>query len=400
MKIWFVSAYDAPGGQSSRTSDFATELSRLGHSVTIVTSGFNHFSKEEILSKSERFRVEYRDGIRVVWLKTYPYKGNGWQRALNMLSNAWRAYFVGRSIEERPDVIFGPSVPLFTALSAYCLARKKRTKFCFEVRDIWPQALIDLGLMKEGSLPVKVFRQVEKYLYRRSDHIVAVLPFANRHITKYGVPNDKITWIPNGVNIRRFEGQAAYAGGTPGALVVMYIGGFATTHGIDTIIDAARQLQELGDDRVSFVLIGAGRSKSENSELAQRYGLKNLQLLPLIPKHEIAARQEQADVLVASVKDTPVYQFGINSNKIFDYLASGRPIIFAGNTPNDPVKEASAGISIPPEDCDAMVAAIRELADMTPAARAQLGRNGREHARTHLDTKLLAKKLEQILLNL
>ena len=185
MRIWFISAYDMPGGQSSRTYDFALELAGLGHDVTIMTSSFNHFSREELLEKGEKFRDELIGPIRVIWLKTFPYKTNGWQRGLNMLTNAWRAYWVGKKLDGNPDVIFGPSVPLFTALSAYLLARKRSSKFCFEVRDIWPQALIDLGQMREGSLAVRLFRKIEIFLYRNADHIIAVLPFAHRHITKY-----------------------------------------------------------------------------------------------------------------------------------------------------------------------------------------------------------------------
>lgn len=394
LNIWYVSAYDAPKGQSSRTYDYAKELTSMGHRVTIITSSYNHFTHEEKLSKKEIWREEWYGKIRCIWLKTFPYKNNGWRRGVNMLSNAWRAYQIGKNLNDRPDIIFGPSVPLFTGLSACFLAKNKKSNFIFEVRDIWPQALIDLGLLKERSFVAFLFRKVETYLYRKARKIIVVLPFAHKHICKYNIPKKDITWIPNGVNLRRFEGLGPYDGGGGKLFTVMYIGGFSTTHGIEIIIEAAKYFDQKENSNIRFVLVGAGKGLSQQVELVDSYNLSNIEFRGYIPKAEIARTQIEADILVASVKDTPVYQFGINSNKIFDYLAAGRPIIFAGNTPNNPIKEASAGISIPPEDSKALIGAIEQIVEMSPKERIALGANGRSHAEEFYDTKILAKKLE------
>lgn len=398
MNIWFISAYDTPEGQSSRTYDYSTELTALGHKVTFFTSSYSHFTHEERLKPGEKWREEWFGKVRVIWLKTIPYKGNGLRRGANMLSNAWRAYWIGRYFKEKPDIIFGPSVPLFTGLSAYLLSRSKKCPFCFEVRDIWPQALIDLGVLSEKNPVTWLFRQIEIFLYRHASQIIAVLPFAHKHICQYGIPSARVAWIPNGVNLNRFADCKPYSGGTADKLVVMYVGGASATHGIDTIIKAAKCLQEEKNGMVHFVFIGADKQKKYYIDTANTYQIKNIEFRGSIPKSQVAQAQEEADVLVASVKDTPVYQFGINSNKVFDYLASGRPIIFAANTPNNPVADANAGISIPPDDPEAMVTAIKTILSMLPEKRRIMGGNGRKYAETHFDVSLLAKKLENILL--
>jgi glycosyltransferase involved in cell wall biosynthesis len=400
MNIWFISAYDTPEGQSSRTYDYSTELTAIGHKATFFTSSYSHFTHEEKLKPGEKWREEWFGKVRVIWLKTFPYRDNGLRRGVNMLSNAWRAYWVGRSLKEKPDIIFGPSVPLFTGLSAYFLSRNKRCPFCFEVRDIWPQALIDLGVLSKRSPVTWLFRKIEVFLYRNANKIIAVLPFAYKHICKYGIPTERIVWFPNGVNLKRFSDCKPYSGGKANKLIVMYVGGASATHGIDTIIEAAKCMQEDKNGTVHFVFIGADKQKKYYIDTANTYKMKNIEFRGSIPKSKVAQAQEKTDVLVASVRDTPVYQFGINSNKVFDYLASGRPIIFAANAPNNPIADADAGISIPPDDPEAMVVAIKIILSMSPEKRRIMGENGRKYAETHFDVSLLAKKLENILLKI
>ena len=395
LNIWFISAYDAPEGHSSRTYDYATELSEMGHNVTLFTSSYSHFTHKERLHPDEKWREEWFGKVRVFWLKTIPYQGNGIKRALNMFSNAYRALMVGSTRNEKPDIIFGPSVPLFTGMAAYLLSKIKRTPFIFEVRDIWPQALIDLGALSERHPIAVMLKIMEIFLYKRAKAIVAVLPFAYRHICQYGIPGNRVIWIPNGVKLARYANTTPYTGGKPGVLRVTYLGGFSLTHDVESIIEAARILKN--EKGYEFTIIGGGKGKKKCEKVVEQYSLNTIVFKDPVAKNDIPKVLESADVLIACVKNTPVYQFGINSNKIFDYLGSGRPIIFAGNTPNDPVADARAGISIPPEDPVALSDALRRFMSMSPKERQQLGRNGLEYAREHFDTHVLAGKLEGVI---
>jgi glycosyltransferase involved in cell wall biosynthesis len=393
MNIWYVSAYDAPRGHSSRTYDHAKRLVERGHRVTFFTSSFDHFSRQERLGPEEKFRREDVDGIQVVWLKTIPYKSVA-MRVANMFSNASRAYEIGTEITEHPDVVIGPSVPLLTGLAAYLLSSKKQCAFCFEVRDIWPQALVDLGLLSAKSPITWMMSKLERFLYRKADRIVVVLPFAHLHITKSGIDRNKISWIPNGVDLRRFESTSRYDGGQPGQLHVMYVGGFSTAHSVETILESARILRKRVGSAIRFTIVGAGRGETQYRQLAEASELTTVEFRGLVRKDEIPALLMQADLLVASVKKNAVYQFGINFNKLFDYLAAGRPIVFAGEAPNDPVRDAQAGLTVPPEDPALMAEAILEILGLQPKARSEMGHRGFRYAQEHFDTAILASKLE------
>lgn len=396
MNIWYLSAYDQPKGQSSRTYDFSRELVRLGHQVTMFTNSYCHFTHVEHLTPHEKWRIEEIDGIRVVWLRTIHYTENGWRRGANMLSNAWRSIKVARILLDKPDVVIGPSVPLVTGWAALKIARMKVAAFVFEVRDVWPQALVDLGVLNNNSLLYKMFRYLEKYLYHEARLISAVLPFTWKHVGNSGADSTKVNWIPNGANLERFSKLPIYDGGQF-PLTAMYVGGFSSTHDISTILNAAKIIEDKRINGYRFVVVGSGRQRSDCENEAEVLKVMNVEFRNPVPKSEIPHLQMSADVLLASVKNTPVYQFGINSNKIYDYLASARPIIFSGNAPNDPIAESGAGFSIPPEDPKAMVVALQKLLEMSPAERVEMGKRGRCYVEKEFDIQKLAKRMESLL---
>jgi glycosyltransferase involved in cell wall biosynthesis len=398
MNIWFFSAYDQPKGQSSRTYDYAKELISFGHKVTFFTSSYNHFTRTELLSPNEKWRTEEIEGINVVWLKTIPYRDYFFSRGLNMLSNAWRAYMVGSSMEEKPDFVFGPSVPLFTALSAYFVSRKKKSLFCFEIRDIWPQALIDLGILSKESIVTWLLHKIEVFLYERADCIITVLPYAQKYISRYNSKKN-IFWLPNGVNLDRFNIPKDKEKRTKD-FTLMYVGQFSATHDIETIIKATKILQEENNINFRVVLVGGGKKERIAKEMVKNYNIKNIEFRGFVEKSEIPKIQNEADVFIASVKKTNVYQFGINSNKIFDYLASGRPIIFTADIPGNPIKKANAGISIPAEDSYAMAEAIKKMYYMSSKKRNEIGKNGKDYLENNYNVEVLAKRLEDILLSI
>jgi glycosyltransferase involved in cell wall biosynthesis len=398
MNIWYLSAHDQPKGISSRTYDFSEQLVKRGHQVTMFTNSYCHFTHVERLSPHEKWRIEEIDGIRVVWLHTFPYAGNGWKRGVNMLSNAWRALQVARTLPDKPDVVIGPSVPLGTGWAASRIAEMKGAAFVFEVRDVWPIALVDDGGLSKRSPVYYVFRSLEKYLYRKSQRISATMPFIHQHVSESGSNPEKVTWIPNGVNFERYSGLDPYDGGEKLPLVAMYVGGFGNAHDVITIVRAARIFQQRGNDKYRFVLVGDGVKRPECRQEASLHVLSNIEFRDPIPKSEVPRVQMEADILIAAVLDSAAYRFGLNLNKMFDYLASGRPVIFSGNAPNDPVAESGAGFSIPPEDPEAMAGALQKLLEMSPAERIELGKRGRCYVENEFDIKKLTDRMELLLL--
>ncbi len=391
-----MSAYDQPKGQSTRTYDYSRELVRNGHDVTMFCNSYCHFTHREYLDPGEAWRVEFVDGIRVVWLRTYHYTGNGVGRGLNMLSNLWRLLRVSTALGLRPDIVLGPSVPLLTGWGAMYVARKFDVPFVFEVRDVWPDALVDIGGLKRSSVVYHVFRLIEKQLYRRATRISSTLPYLGDHVLRAGSEPAKIVCIPNGVDISLFvEGQEYDGGKSP--LTVMYVGGFGLDHDVPTIVRAAKILQDEGSEEFRFVIIGGGVRRDACVAEAAMYGLRNLTFQPPVPKSSLPAVQSQADILLAAITDSPSYRFGLNLNKLCSYFASSRPVLFSGNPPNDPVREAGAGLSIRAEDPVAMVRALRELLAAGPDERRRMSGDARRYAQETLSLAALGKKMESML---
>lgn len=401
MNIWYINPYDqTPEQQSTRTYEFANELVKRGHKVTVFSSGFSHYKfVEEKLKPSEKWKIEIFDGIRYVWLKTFPYRGNDWRRAINMLSHAWRAFWVGIRFKDKPDIIIGVSCPIISGFSAWILSLYKKSRFYFEVIDLWPQSLIDLGVLSEKSLITWGMRILEKLLFIKAKKIITLLPYVCNYITNVGVSGNKVIWIPNGINLSNYESAKQYNGEIGDVFTVMYIGGHASYHGLEVILQAAKNFQDEGKNFIKFVFIGEGPEKQNTIKFSKSLNLHNAEFRPLIPKKDVPLATEEGDTFIAIIKDLPVLKYGTNPTKLFDYFASGRPIIFAINSPNNPVAEANAGFTAFPEDPNSIVECIKKLISLRPEERAQMGRNGKEYLKKNYDIKLLTNKLEEALIN-
>lgn len=398
MSIWFLSAHDQPKGLSSRTYDFAKELVKQGHQVTMFTNSYCHWKHTDFLEQHEKSRIEEIEGIRVVWLKTTPYKGNGWARGVNMLFNIFRSIQVAKKLQDKPDVVIGPSVPPGTAWAAAYIAKLKGAAFVFEIRDVWPIRLVYDGNLSKLSPVYHLFRVLEKYLYRKAHAISTALPFVHDHVSQSGGDTTRITWIPNGINLERFKGFDSYEGGKDACITAMYIGGLGVKHGVSTIIKAAGILAKKSNNPYRFIIVGDGPNKHEYQREAATHDLLNMEFRDGIPKSEIPKIQAEADVLIVSVLNSEAYRFGINFNKLFDYLASARPVILACNAPNDPVVESGAGLSVPPENPEAMAEALEKFLKMSPDERMNMGRLGRHYVEKVFDIQKITAHMENLLL--
>jgi glycosyltransferase involved in cell wall biosynthesis len=239
------------------------------------------------------------------------------------------------------------------------------------------------------------FRILEKYLYRRADHICATMPFLHDHVRESGGDPTRVTCVPNGVQLGSYPHPRGYDGGAGQVLTVMYVGAFGVAHDVISIVRAARILNERGSQAFRFVIVGDGVKKEACEREAA--GLPNIEFRPTVPKSAVPELQTGADILIACVTDSQSYQFGINLNKLYDYFASGRPVVFAGDAPNDPVIASRGGYSVPPEDPDAMARALEDFAALSPPERAALGARTRSYAEEHFDVRELATTFESLL---
>ena len=403
MRIWIFNHYasppDLPAG--TRHYDLGRVLVGQGHDVTVFASSFSHVTlREERLQQNERMRVDCIDGVRFLWVRTTPYSGNDGRRALNMLSYAAGA-IRAQCRMPRPDVVVGSSVHPAAVAAACLIGRVRRVPFVFEVRDLWPQTLVDMGALKENGAVAWALRGLERFLYRRARVVISLLPGATEYITRLGIQKDKIVYIPNGIAdlgepVKDIDGSAMELVAKiaewrrAGYLVAGYAGSHARTNSIDTLVEAARILRDRGVLDYTFVFVGAGAEKERCQQLAQHHNLRNILFWQALPKRSIPAVLDALDVTLFSLRDIAVARYGLSSNKMFSYLASGRPVVFACAVADTPVSASCGGICVPPESPEAIADALVELASMGEAGRHAMGDRGRRWVYQHHGATALA----------
>ena len=394
MNIWIFNHHaltpDMSGG--TRHYDFAKELIKRGHSVTIVASSF-HYSKYKEMKdyKDKDYLFEKIDDINFIWIKTPPYFGNGISRVKNMISYTYKVLkYIPKSNLLKPDIVVGSSVHLFTVWAAYKLSCKYKTPFIMEVRDLWPQTLIDMGISKWHPFIV-LLRWLEKYLYKKADRIVSNLPYAYDYIGKF-VEKEKFIWISNGVDLSNIKYTLKEKNDK---FIISYTGAIGIANNLKILLDVAKKLKEKKD--IYFRIVGEGAEREKLKTFVKENDLSNVSIENSVAKNEVTNILQNSDILFLSLKDSPLYRFGISLNKLFDYMASGRVVIFAGNSKNNPIKDANAGYSIIPDDVEDLEKTILEIYNLSQEKRDAIGQKIRKYAEDNYSIEILVDKFEKLL---
>ena len=411
-RIWIVNHYaDAPDrANGTRHFDLARRLETRGLDVTIIASGFSHVTgREERLSRGRLSRVQVFDGVRFVWVRTFPYRGNGWQRQVNMLSFLALILVVQARLP-RPDTVIGSTVHPFAALGGWALARLRGASFVFEIRDLWPQTLVDLGALRTGSPGERLLRAIEAFLVRRATAVVTLLPGIRDYLVERGLPADHVRYVPNGVDLEAFDRMADSPPALPpevvtslaaidrmhadGRVVFAYLGALGRVNDVATIVEATALAEGRSPGRVGLLVIGDG---PERAELVRRAAdVPAVEVLPAVPKRFVPVVLRAIDCGVVHATANPVYRYGISFNKLFEYFAAARPVAFACVSAYDPVRDSGAGVSLRPDDPELLADALLELATLEPAVRTRMGAAGRAHVALEHDIQQLAQSLAEI----
>jgi glycosyltransferase involved in cell wall biosynthesis len=315
-------------------------------------------------------------------------------------------FLVVQTRSPRPDAIIGSTVHPFAAFAAWVASRVRRATFLYEIRDLWPQTLVDMGALTVGSPGERLLRWIESFLVLRSSVVITLLPGVKQYLIEQGLPADHVLYVPNGVDLEAFDRAAARAldpsagGGTAaclsliraihdeGRLVFAYVGAFGRVNQLSTIVDAARIAETRSPGTIGVLLIGDGPERDAIQAAIVR--LESVRLSPPVAKSDVPAILAAIDVGIVHATATPTYRYGISFNKLFEYLAARRPVVFACISGNDPVATAHAGISVPPVDPERMADAFLELAACGPSERARMGEAGRAYVADGHDIERLA----------
>jgi len=402
LKIWIINhfAYGPDQSAGTRHFEFAKELQKLGQCPLIISSSFYHKGRKEYRLKSrEKYRRENLYGVLFQWIKTPPYINNPFKRMWNMIVFAWRVYLCSWKKEnENPDVIIGSTPSLLSSFAGLLIARRYKTPFVLEVRDIWPDSLNDVGGISRSHPVFVLFKCLEKFLYKKSDLIITLLPNSFEHIVTNGGNRKKIVWIPNCVNLKEKPPLPSKSNRSPFTLT--YFGAHGIYNGLDKLIEAASILKERGWDKSEICILLIGEGPSKNGLIKKSYELNVQELVHFkgaVPKKNLWAAIESTDSFLMIVKPMKSLEKGISPNKLWDYLSAARPVIFSTVNGDSLAIDSKAGLSVEPGNARALADGIEKLYKVDEKIRLKLGENGRKYAELYADLPKLAKKLDYLL---
>jgi glycosyltransferase involved in cell wall biosynthesis len=397
MRVWLVNHYALPPSEPGGTRHYALarELIRSGHDVTVIASSFNHATRTQMSCAHGKISTLEQFGEVPFLLLRVPAHRSNTARLWNMFVFAFEVWLgLGTRRMRKPDIVIGSSLTLLAAFAAERLARRIRVPFVLEIRDLWPQTLVDMGMRPQHPAVVG-FGIIERYLYRNADRIVTLLPNASEYIVPKGARSNDITWIPNGVDMELMPSPHV---ATPhDVFTVMYAGSHGLSDALDPVLDAAAILNKEAPGRFCFRFVGDGPNKCELRRRVETENIANVVFDDPVPKREVFSILQDADAFIISTKNTDLYRYGISLNKLHEYMAAARPTIFAGNSHNNPIAEAAAGITVAPEDSRAIAAAVETLAGMSIDEKWNMGLRARQYIEEHHDFAGLARRLERVL---
>lgn len=399
--LWILNHFaQEPGGSGgTRHYSLARHLVDHGWSSTIIAASVELNTGRQRLTDGENAKKVNYDGVPFLWVRTPQYEGNGSSRILNMLAYSFRALLLSTTKSlPRPDIIIGSSVHPFAAWSGAILAKRYGVPFVFEVRDLWPQTLVDMGRLKANGIVTRILRLLEKWLYHSACRIITLLPKATDYIVPMGIAPEKIVWIPNGVELDNYPEPPQPQ--QSDVFTLMYFGAHGQANGLECVLHAMHLVNQDTSVRhkIRLRLIGEGPLKPALQKLANELELGNVEFCDPVSKRAIPSVAAEADAFVIAVRNLPnLYRFGISMNKIFDYFAASRPTIIAVNASNNPVEEACAGLTVPPDDPAALADAIIALSRTSVENRKMMGNAGRKFVMENHSYRVLAAKVASVL---
>jgi glycosyltransferase involved in cell wall biosynthesis len=383
-------AFASPKQQGgTRHLELGSRFVAAGNRFTIVASRINYATGEAIAGEG----VEEYDGVRVLrapvvggTAKSYFVRIVSWISF--MITSVWTAVRV-----KDIDVVMGTTPPILQAISAWLVAGIRRKPLLLEVRDLWPEFAIDIGLLRNPVL-IWMARRLETFLYNRATHLLVNSPAYREYLLSKGIPAPKVSFIANGVDPDMF---AAASGGPTIAnggvavreefhlqdkFLVTYAGAIGMANDLEIVLHAADRLRDRDD--VHFLIVGDGKERANLEALKAELDLTNVTFAGSRPKSEMPRYLAAADACLATLKDIPMFRTTY-PNKVFDYMAAARPIILGiDGVIREVVEAAGGGICVRPGSADELAAAVGMLAD-TPDRGRDMGRRARDYVVLHFN---------------
>ncbi len=381
----FVSP-DEPG--HTRHFEMGQYLRARGHELVIVASDLNYQTGQRTIARKGLFAEQIIDGVRILRAYIYPalHRSYFW-RIISFFSFMFSSVWTALTVKDA-DLIMGTTPPIFQAVSAWVVALIRRKPFLLEVRDLWPEFGVSMGVLK-NPLVIALARWLENFLYARATHILVNSPAYKEYMLVKGVPENKITYIPYGTDVDMFapdvDGSSVRKKlKLEDKFVVLYAGALGQANDIDTILRAAERLNSEGNIRL--VLFGDGKERTRLESESKRMKLTNVIFAGVCPKKEMPLVIASADVCLAILQDVPMFRTTY-PNKVFDYMASARgTVLVIDGVVRDVIESSDGGVFVQPGNDEQLASTILKLSKDSQRVK-QMGINARAYLVKHLDRR-------------
>ena len=390
MKILLLNqAFVSPNEPGhTRHFEMAQFLRSHGHELVIVASDLNYQTGQRTVERRGLFAEQVIDGVRILRSYIFPalHRSYFW-RIISFFSFMFSSVWTALTVKDA-DIIMGTTPPIFQAVSAWVVAVLRRKPFLLEVRDLWPEFGVSMGVLK-NPIVIALARWLENFLYARATHILVNSPAYKEYMLGKGVPENKITYIPYGTDVDMFnpdvDGSPIRAKlGLENKFVVLYAGALGQANDIDTILRAAERLNH--ESKVRFVLFGDGKERARLESESKRMNLSNVIFAGVCAKKEMPLVIASSDVSLAILQDVPMFRTTY-PNKVFDYMAAARgTVLVIDGVVRDVIESSDGGIFVRPGNDEQLAKTILDLSN-DPQRVKQMGLNARAYLVEHLDRR-------------
>ncbi len=408
--LWIINHNAIPPsmGGLSRHCYFSRNLAKRGWKVKIFTASAVHNAEKNMISGKERYKETALDGVIYTFVRTGDYAGNGFARIWNMLEFPLRLRGVCREFmrkDGKPDAIYASSPDLFGALGGLLIARKYKIPCIFEVRDFWPESIVVHGVKSAKSLFVRLMYKLERWMYAKAERIIFTMEGGSVYFDDKGwsdIDKNKATHINNGVDLDEFGANLAansYEDADltdKSAFKAVYIGSMRHVNGVEKLVEAAEILQKRGKSNIKLLLFGGGESAPRVQALIEEKKLTNIVYKGRLERRYVPSVLAQGDISLMHMNTSGVMRYGLSANKLFDYLAAGKPVLNDLIPEYDIIERYACGLSIKSQAPGAIAEGIEALAALPEGEYAAMCARARAAAADY-DYKALTDKLEGII---
>lgn len=410
--IWIFHHYATPPTMSGliRPYQFGKHLKNKGYDCKVFSSAYLHYTKENLISDNSKYKIQVTDEIPFIFVRSTEYKDNGLSRVINMFSFTYNLFFVAQTFakKEKPDIIYASSPHPLTMVAGIIIAKKLKIPCICEVRDLWPEAIFAVGKAKEGSRLGKLLVAGEHWIYKKADALVFLKEGDTNYLKERkwtqeqggDIDFKKCYYINNGVDIEVFnkeieENQLDDKDLNDDSFKVMYVGSIRTVNDVGSLLDAAKLLKEI--KKIKFLIYGTGDQVDFLKKRIIDEELTNVKLKGYIAKCYIPYILSKSSVNILNYSQSHYnWSRGNSSNKLFEYMASGKPIISTVKMGYCILEKYQCGLSLNKPTSEELAKTILKVYNMPQEQYNRLCQNAKKAA-GDFDYKILTDKLIQVI---